>query len=74
VEKSNGWLSSFAWVGHRMSEIHSLSLIPTRLSEMPTYSELLMSWNLQCEALAIERNGSAHFPRQAENAGRDQEA
>jgi hypothetical protein len=26
-----------------------------------------------CEALAIERNGSAHFPRQAENAGRDQE-
>jgi hypothetical protein len=26
-----------------------------------------------CEALAIERNGSAHFPRQAQNAGRDQE-
>jgi hypothetical protein len=26
-----------------------------------------------CEALAIERNGSAHFPRQAEIAGRHQE-
>jgi hypothetical protein len=26
-----------------------------------------------CEALAIERNGSAHFPRQAETAGRHQE-
>jgi len=26
-----------------------------------------------CEDLAIERNGSAHFPRQAEIAGRDQE-
>ena len=26
-----------------------------------------------CEALAIEGNGSAHFPRQAEIAGRHQE-
>jgi hypothetical protein len=26
-----------------------------------------------CEALAIERDGSAHFPRQAEIAGRHQE-
>ena len=26
-----------------------------------------------CEALAIERNGSAHFPRRAEIAGRHQE-
>jgi len=26
-----------------------------------------------CEALAIERNGSAYFPRQAEIAGQDQE-
>jgi hypothetical protein len=26
-----------------------------------------------CEALAIERNGSAHFPCQAEIAGRHQE-
>jgi len=26
-----------------------------------------------CEALAIERNGSAHFPRQPETAGRHQE-
>ena len=26
-----------------------------------------------CEALAIERNGSAHFPRHAEIAGRHQE-
>jgi hypothetical protein len=26
-----------------------------------------------CEALAIERNGSVHFPRQPEIDGRDQE-
>jgi hypothetical protein len=26
-----------------------------------------------CEALAVERNGSTHFPRQAEIAGRHQE-